>query len=54
MMTELIDSYLTDVGTASLIDGDKVRDMLLDLRISAAELEKEVAWLQHSTVTPVN
>lgn len=53
-MTELIDSWLTTLGTAKLIDGDKVRDMLLDLRLTAAETEKEVAWLQHLTATPVN
>lgn len=29
---DLIDAFLTDVTHQSLIDGDKVRDLLLDLR----------------------
>lgn len=28
-----IDQYLTELGTQSLFDGDKVRDMLFDLRL---------------------
>lgn len=45
-----IDDWLIDIGTRSLIDGDKVRDMLLDLRLMAAETEAE--WFL--TTQPVN
>ena len=38
-MLERIDAWLTDVGTQSLVDGDKVRDMLLDLRLMAMREE---------------
>lgn len=31
MVAELIMEFLTAIGTASLVDGDKVRDFLLDL-----------------------
>jgi hypothetical protein len=49
-MTEtlaLIDGFLTDTAHQSLIDGDRVRDLLLDLRSSllvpaaAADIEGE-------------
>ena len=39
-MLELIDRWLVDVGTQKLVDGDKVRDMLLDLRLLAARGEE--------------
>jgi len=29
----VIDTYLTELGTQSLIDGDKARDQLMDLRL---------------------
>lgn len=32
LMTQMIDGWLVQCGTQTLIDGDKVRDMLLDLR----------------------
>jgi hypothetical protein len=35
---ELIDGWLREVGTQRLVDGDKVRDMLLDLRGAAYEI----------------
>lgn len=38
-MLELIDLYLNDIKHLKLIDGDKVRDLLLDLRLEAYELE---------------
>lgn len=53
-MIARIDQWLTEFASQKLIDGDRVRDMLLDLRLMAADIEKEVAWLQHSTITPVN
>lgn len=34
--TDLLDEFLSDVRHLSLIDGDKVRDFLLDLRLLLA------------------
>lgn len=45
-MIERIDQWLREVGTQSLVDGDKVRDMLLDLRIMAAREETNEADLR--------
>lgn len=47
-MVERIDSWLREVGTQSLIDGDKVRDMLLDLRLMAAREETDGNVQVHS------
>lgn len=38
-MLETIDRWLRDVGSQKLVDGDRVRDMLLDLRLMAAREE---------------
>lgn len=32
-MISVVDAKLRDVGTQSLIDGDKVRDLLMDIRL---------------------
>lgn len=32
LVITMIDEYLVQAGSQSLLDGDKVRDMLLDLR----------------------
>lgn len=32
-MIGVVDSKLKEVGTQSLIDGDKVRDLLMDIRL---------------------
>ena len=32
LIVTMIDGFLVDLGTQSLIDGDKARDQLLDLR----------------------
>lgn len=34
--TDLIDAFLTDTSSQSLIDADRVRDLLLDLRLLLA------------------
>lgn len=35
-LIKLLDEFLADVRHLSLIDGDKVRDFILDLRIAAS------------------
>jgi hypothetical protein len=35
-LTDVVDSFLTDTMHQSLIDGDRVRDFLLDLRSAMA------------------
>lgn len=40
-ITDMIDKFLMELGTQSLIDGDKARDQLLDLRATCARLEFE-------------
>lgn len=32
LVTTMVDEFLVECGTQSLINGDKVRDMLLDVR----------------------
>lgn len=36
-MIDLIDEFLADISSQRLIDGDKVRDFVLDLRLRETE-----------------
>jgi nitrate reductase assembly molybdenum cofactor insertion protein NarJ len=40
-LTEMIDKFLAELGTQSIVDGDKARDQLLDLRSKCEALAFE-------------
>lgn len=42
ILIRMIDDGLAELGTSGLIDGRKVRDILLDLRSICAQYDEEV------------
>lgn len=42
ILIQMIDDYLREISSQSLLDGDKVRDMFLDLRSKAHSLTDPV------------
>lgn len=50
MLIGSIDEFLIELGTAGMIDGRKVRDQLLDLRLMCEKMEFELLTLIEGAV----
>lgn len=43
LLIRVIDEAMVELGTSGLIDGRKVRDVLLDIRSMCAQYDEEIA-----------
>lgn len=50
LLVRLIDEATVDVGVSKLVDGDKVRDLFLDLRIIVSSMMNPIQELPEAEI----